>query len=177
MTTFAHVETGFALDPQPAPDEQSYRNYFRPAAPQPGDIDITKGWNVQQVPDGTQQGAASDGQGGWVNPPPPVHAQPQPIQMTGVAFHDYCATVLATVNNTSATQGMARLGDILKSLQAAGAANGGLLMIAWVRYSAAGVKGGTYSFTDVQTLMAALQTAAIVQPPEAAAIVANWPRA
>lgn len=71
MKTFAHVETGCALEPHPADDDGAYLKSF------PG-VD-TSDWTVTGVPDDTQHGAKSDGQGGWVNPPapkPPPAPQP-----------------------------------------------------------------------------------------------------
>lgn len=175
MTTFAHIETGTARDPQPAADAETYRNYFRAAVPQPGQQDITAGWNVQKVPDGTQEGALPDGQGGWVNPVP-AQVVPLPTKMGGVDFHNYCAAVLAQVNGISAQAGMARLGTILAGLEAS-RVQGGLLMIAWLRYNAAGVPDGRYNYTDMPLLLGALQTAGIITAQESAALLANWPRA
>lgn len=134
-------------------------------------------WKI--VPDGTQDNATVtlDQNGNVVTATVPVIPSPQPVpqSLSGVEFHNYCAESLATVNATSPTQGIARLGMILANLEAA-RAQSGLLMIAWVRYSAAGGPGGRYSFGDVQTLVMALQAAGIMTTPEATAIVDGWPQ-
>lgn len=70
MTTFAHIETGFALDPQENGDQAGYEARFNAET-------IAK-WQIVQVTDGTTHGASSDGQGGWVNPIPPAPPKPEP---------------------------------------------------------------------------------------------------
>jgi hypothetical protein len=70
MTTFAHTETGRALDPWPNDTPAHYLARF------PG-VD-TSAWAVTQVEDGTTQGATPDGQGGWANAAAPITPVPQP---------------------------------------------------------------------------------------------------
>ena len=69
MTIFAHTESGKALQPLENASADEYLSRFTP--------DVTEGWVVTQVPDGTEHGATPDGHGGWINPSPP--APPQPI--------------------------------------------------------------------------------------------------
>lgn len=70
--TFAHVETGQALDPAVNDLMGQYLARFAPA--------ITKNWTVVQVPDGTQHNATAtqnqDGTWSTVNPPPPPPKAP-----------------------------------------------------------------------------------------------------
>lgn len=167
MKTFAHVETGVALDPQVDTDAAAYRARFAP--------DVTQGWQVQSVPDGTVQGSTPDGHGGWTPPPAAPAPAPKVVELGGSEFHTYCATVLAQVNNTSQIDGMARLGDILNGLEVA-AGHGGLCRIAFERYRAAGVPGGKYNAADAAQLMGALQVANVVTAQESAALLAGWPK-
>lgn len=74
MTTFAHIETGRALEPWPNASSADYLARF------PGVN--TSGWDVAQVPSGTAHGAISDGQGGWVNPASPVVSVSVPLNHT-----------------------------------------------------------------------------------------------
>lgn len=78
MTTFAHIETGQALDPWENTTEGDYCARF------PG-ID-TSGWDVSEVPDGTQHGAKSDGNGGWINPAEPSPPPSPPKALTKAEF-------------------------------------------------------------------------------------------
>lgn len=57
---FAHIEAAVALDLQPGDDVAHYLKRF------PG-ID-TRQWDVQEMLDGVQPGAKTDGAGVWYNP-------------------------------------------------------------------------------------------------------------
>jgi hypothetical protein len=75
--TCAHVETGQALDPQPCATIGSYLARYT--------AQVTQGWNVVVVPDGTQHNAVAtqnqDGTWSTVNPTP-VAARPAPLSVT-----------------------------------------------------------------------------------------------
>lgn len=64
MTTFAHIETGQALDPREAVSWDAYYDVSQPT--------LRDRWDITAVPDGTEHGATSDGNGGWVNPVKPT---------------------------------------------------------------------------------------------------------
>lgn len=162
MSTFARIVDGIAVDVKTTPP--SLGEQFNPE------------WLARQtfiqVPDGTLIGAQDNGDGTFTNPvipPAPKVAQ----ELSGVAFHTYCAGVLAQVNNISPTQGMARLGDVIHGMSG----QGGLVSIAYQRYAAAGAPGGKFTFSDIPTLMGALQSAGIATAQESAAIINNWPKA
>lgn len=90
MPTFAHTETSCALDPQINDDAAGYAKRFG---------DTSSKWTIEQVPDGTQHGAKSDGHGGWVNPvvvmPAPV---PLPPATTKQQLLDWLAAGQALAN-------------------------------------------------------------------------------
>lgn len=153
MPTFAHIETGIVRDARDAADVNGYRALF-PATD-------TSSWRIVAVADASVEGSSAS-------------LASTPAELSGVEFHNHCAKQIATANSTTAQQGMARLGSILAALESA-RTGGGLLMIAWVRYNAAGVPDGRYSFSDTQTLLAALVAANIATQTEATAIIANWP--
>src|SRR5690348_13964591 len=77
--TCAHVETGQALDPQPC---TTIGQYLAPYTAQ-----VTQGWTVVIVPDGTQHNAAAtqnqDGTWSTVNPPA---VSPPPAALTVTEF-------------------------------------------------------------------------------------------
>lgn len=79
MPTYAHIETGRALDPINCASVEAYLKLFHPS--------VTGDWNVQEVPSTTAEGnrirhnAISNGDGTWTNqqdipPPPPVIHEP-----------------------------------------------------------------------------------------------------
>lgn len=81
MTTFAHTESGQAIDPMAFPSESAYLANFNPH--------ITASWQVTQVPDGTEQGATLVN-GTWTNPTPPAPAVPQPQPLSQLGFILLC---------------------------------------------------------------------------------------
>ncbi len=71
MTTFAHTETGQALDPR---IEKSKQDYYDKSSEL-----VRDDWIIIQVPDGTQHGAKDNGDGTFSNPAPPPKPQPAPV--------------------------------------------------------------------------------------------------
>jgi hypothetical protein len=72
MALFAHIEAGFALDPQFNQTADEYKGRF-------GDA-VTAGWAVVVVPDGTQHGAKDNGDGTYANSPAtPVVLSPRTL--------------------------------------------------------------------------------------------------
>lgn len=86
MTTFAHIETGQALDPWPNGIQADYLARF------PG-VDKS-GWNTAQVIDGTQQGATVGANVGGIyqttNPPGPTIP---PVINTTLGASEYKAAI------------------------------------------------------------------------------------
>lgn len=155
MTIFAQVVAGKIFDPQPNATEAEYRarNPVFNAAPV-----------VVEVPDGTQQGATSDGQGGWINPPPKVPPPyvPKPITMTDKQFRKYAAQKLGSA---------AAVGLIYK---AAAASADGDVQYAFMAWS----KAQTFEKAEVEALTAVLVTAAIMTGAQRDKLIgANWPEA
>lgn len=161
MPTYAHIETGRAIDVISTPDLATYRRI----------LNAPNTWQVVTVPDGTVNGSTQNQQGGW-DAPVIAAAVPEAIELSGTAFHTYCAGILAVVNNVTPQAGMARMGDIVLAMRT----QGGLVAIAYERYQAAGNPGGKFSYADIPTLMGALQAAGIVTAQEAAGIVMGWPK-
>lgn len=67
MTTYAHIETGQALDPWENDSQDEYLARF-------SGVD-TDAWTVVSVPVGTKHGAKANGDGTYTNPsisPPPA---------------------------------------------------------------------------------------------------------
>lgn len=62
MTTFAHIENGYVIDPYDHATIAEYKSRFGALADQ---------WVIVSVPSGTVHGAKDNGDGTFTNPPPP----------------------------------------------------------------------------------------------------------
>lgn len=78
MSTFAHIETGQVIDPQVNDTAGQYLARFSGG--------ITVGWQVVQVPDGTEPNAKVNGDGTYTNPAP---ITPQPNNPGNPYFPGY----------------------------------------------------------------------------------------
>ncbi len=85
MTLFAHVETGKALDVQPNTSAAEYRARYT--------VEVTAGWDVVQVPNGTEHGAVDNHDGTFTNP-----------SSTPVPSADDSAAQLKAITRTRATE-------------------------------------------------------------------------
>ena len=74
MSKFAHIETGFALDPHESDSAEAYLKRFTE--------DATKDWLVVEVPKGTEHGAKDNGDGTFTNPTQPALPRPQKRTVT-----------------------------------------------------------------------------------------------
>lgn len=161
MTTFAHVESGVAMDAQVAPDAHAYMSRFNPA--------VTAGWTVVQVDDGTLNGAVLGQDGKWVNPAAAAPSSAPSAVLTKTAFRKYAASVLAGGGEA----GMSRVEEILAAADAASAAAGtGAVKFCHGQYDAA----DTFALDEVETFMKIMQKYGIAQPAEATAILSGWPK-
>lgn len=167
MTTYAHTETGFALDPWPNDTQPEYEARF-------AGIDKSQ-WHIVSVPDGTRQGAKDNGDGTYTNPSVPSHT-PQPSALSGKEFFEYAVAVLMTVNSANKAASMLRYGQIIAAMLAK-AATDPMTAIAETSYRAA-LAGGHLTFADAEILIPALEAngaASTITSAEATAILANWP--
>lgn len=83
MPTFAHIESGVAMDPMVFPSQQAYLANFSSG--------ITAAWQVTQVDDGSVDGATLiDGK--WTNPAAanPVTRQSQYQSLSQIGFITLC---------------------------------------------------------------------------------------
>lgn len=170
-TTFCHVETGQCLDPQVNGTIGQYLARYAGS--------VTSGWNVVPVPDGTQHNAIAtqnpDQSWSTVNPVATVPS-PQPTEMGGKQFTNYCVGVLAAVDNLSASQALVRFGQIVAVMKSS---TDPLTALAYVTFQAALGVGGKFTLADTTTLMQALAANGAqntVTNAEATAIIANWPK-
>lgn len=81
MTTFAHIETGRAIDVLEAADISQYRRI----------LNAPETWQIVDVPDGTPQGAIPNGEGAYDKPEVPEPVK-MPVPISGVAFIQICQT-------------------------------------------------------------------------------------
>lgn len=169
MKTFAHTESGQAVDPAPATDAAEYISRFS--------TEITASWSVEEVPNGTQHGATPDGQGGWINPSDPVPVL-QYSMLSGSGFEAYSVATLAAVNGTDAATALARMGEIIRGVRLAATNVDGKIEIAYQRYTAAMSPGGKFAASDVADFAATLGAAGMCAPDEATALagLAAWPK-
>lgn len=158
MTTFAHTETGQALDPATANDSAEYAARFNAEA--------MIGWEIAQVPDGTRHGARSNGDGTYTSPATVSVARPLILSKT--AFQDYAVLQLG-----GGEAGMARFTEIMDATSASAS---GAVRFAYARYEAA----STFEKTNTATLTAIMagdtQTGHLTAD-ERTAILDNWPAA
>lgn len=97
MSTFARVVDGHASDVQVCADKQEIlKRYPFEQIEEWGGLDA-----FIQVPDGTEHGAKSDGNGGWVNPTHPTPT-PQPVPLTKEQFESLYAANGADITKTLA---------------------------------------------------------------------------
>lgn len=164
MATFAHIETGAALDPIERESADAYRALFAQS--------VTQSWTVAEVPDGTQHGAMPNGDGTYTNP-----ANPQPqadVVFDKADFKEYAYGVLGTIalpNGTAQQKleaGLARFGAII---MAADASTDASVFAAYDQYKDA----NSYRKEKVSVFLGILVTATIVTNTEYAAIISNWP--
>lgn len=144
---YAHIETGVALEPQPA---LSVEDYIRLVA---GNHD-TSGWTIEKVPDGTAHGASPDGQGGWINPvlaPAPPQYKPQ----SQIEFITLCQDIGGMTD------------DMLVACQ-----SDALFAAMWIKFRASSVV--ERSDARIQRCLAGLVQAGYL-PNGADAVNAAWP--
>jgi hypothetical protein len=169
MPRFGHTENGYAMDCQDATDVEEYLARFN--------SEITAGWTVQTVDNDSVDGATPKEGRGWSNPTAQAPLT-VPVQMAGKEFHEYCATVLGTVNSNGPVAGMTRMGVIVRDMRNAGPLVNGLVEIAYQRYTAASQPGGKFTYADLPPLVQALATASLCTAEEAAGLAnpSSWPR-
>lgn len=165
MNTYAHIETGRAIDVIPAPDLATYRRI----------LNAPNGWQIIIVPDGTVSGSTQNQDGGW-DAPQAIAAALQPVKMSGKEFSTYCAATLAAVNHIGAQQGLLRFDQIVGAMLASTAP---LMSLAKTSYQAAIASGGRFTLDDVTTLLQALAASGAQNAPtapEVGALISNWPQ-
>jgi len=165
MATFAHIETGAALDPIERDTADAYRALFASS--------VTQSWTVSEVPAGTQHGAKPNGDGTYTNP-----ANPQPqadVVFDKADFKEYCYGVLGAMalpNGTAQQKleaGLARFGEII---MAADASTNPSVFAAFDQYSDA----TSYRKDRVSLFLSVLVNASIVTAQEYTAVTDNWPK-
>lgn len=160
MTTYARIQSGFAVDVQIAATATELAARFHPEwfAANPFTV----------VPDGTLHGARDNGNGTFTNPlPPPVVAIPLTVSKT--AFMDVCQTAFG-----GGATGRQRFGAIIR---ACGASNDDEVRFVYERFQ------GAQTFDkqvvlQLMTLLISKGTALItpaVNVAERTAIDTNWP--
>ncbi len=155
MPTFAHIESGQAINPMVASSQATYLAQFDAAA--------TKDWQVAQVDDGALAGATLVN-GKWVNPAP-VQTQPIapiPKTLSATAFNELCFASLG-----GGPTGMAAFQAIIDAAQAAG----GAARACVTHYN----KSVTFELSDVEGFFGILEAAQAMTSPQATAIIAAWP--
>ncbi|CAB4202519.1 hypothetical protein UFOVP1623_42 [uncultured Caudovirales phage] len=90
MTTFAHTETGQAIDPREAEDKDAYYKVSNP--------DVRDKWTIERVPDGTAPGSTPDGNGGWTAPSKPPPPPPPPAATTKQQILDQITVLQGLAN-------------------------------------------------------------------------------
>ncbi len=166
MPTFAHIETGAALDPIERDTADAYRALYAPA--------VVALWTVAEVPAGTKHGAKANGDGTYTNP---AETNPtSPVVFDKADFKEYAYKVLgelALPNGTAdqkVSAGLTRFGEII---MAADASTNPSVFAAFDQYKDA----KTYRKEKVALFLAVLVTATIVTQNEYNAIINGWPEA
>lgn len=167
MQLFTHVETGQALDIQPAPDLASYQRFLN--APQNWIITTV----TPDIVDGATAVSNGDGTYKFTNPPAAAPAAKLPVKMPGKTFTNYCAGVLEVVDNLQPGQnlGLVRFDQIIAAMKASTAP---LMSLAQSSFQAALSSGGVFTQADAVTFFAALVNAGCMKQAEATALVAGW---
>ena len=150
MTTFAHTETGKALDPHQNDIEAKYRARFNPA--------LIANWSIVQVPDGTLHGATDNGDGTYTNPvkpPPPTVYK----TLTKTEFQKYCHDRLT----------MARFGKIMRDARKPAASDAVAAVMEY--YDSA----STVEKAEAANMVAVLVADLIATQQEADNVINNWP--
>lgn len=150
-STFAHIETGQALDPQVNDTIGQYLARYSPQA--------SSGWQVVLVPDGTKHNAAvtpnGDGTYSIVNPPI-ILPQPAPTSLTEADF----IQLVQTAGGMSDAQLVACRSD----------ANFAAM---WIKFGAA--PKVDRDDPRIRAGLAGLETAHYINAGGAAAVTAAWP--
>lgn len=154
MTTFAHTETGQAIDPVEVGNQADYLALFTQAA--------TAGWQVAEVPDGTMQNATFVN-GTWINPIQVAHV-PQPLVLNKQDFDKVCFGALGGI-----PLGIATFQAIMDSATTAGGAAKGL-----VTYFDSAM---SFVLADIEGFFAILVGAGCCTQDQANAVIAAWPTA
>jgi hypothetical protein len=157
MKTFAHIETGFALDPIERVDEAAYRALFTD--------EVVSQWTVAEVPTGTLHNAKRNEDGTYTNPviPDPVLT---PVVFDKVGFKDYCYGKLGATT----IEGLTRYGEII---QACRTSTVPAVVAAFDQYEDA----QTYRKDRVELFLTVLVSATILEQSEYDAVINGWPTA
>ena len=155
MKTFAHIETGFALDPIERVDEAAYRALFA--------AEVLSQWSIAEVPTGTKHNAKRNEDGTYTNPVEPNPVQ-TPIVFDKVAFKDYCYSKLGATT----LEGLTRYGEIIQACRTSTAP---AVVAAFDQYEDA----QSYRKDRVELFLTVLVSATILEQSEFDAVIDSWP--